>query len=56
VKTEQRYEYIEVDSINKVELHEQESAGFEIYGVSRELRQNHPSFVKLKRSVGKEKK
>jgi hypothetical protein len=50
------YDYIEIDTTDKAELRKQESSGFEIYGVSRDLRQDHPSFVKLRRAVGKEGK
>jgi hypothetical protein len=50
------YEYAEVDVTNKFELREKESAGWEIYGVSRDLRQDHTSYAKLRRLVrsGKE--
>jgi hypothetical protein len=51
-----QYEYVEVDSANKNELRQREAAGFEIYGVSRDLRSDHTSYVKLRRAVGKEKK
>ena len=50
------YEYAEVDATSKFELREKESAGWEIYGVSRDLRQDHQSFLKLRRTVEKGKK
>jgi|HubBroStandDraft_2_1064218.scaffolds.fasta_scaffold38621_5 hypothetical protein len=50
------YDFVEVDASDKSELRKQESLGFEIYGVSRDLRQDHPSFVKLRRPCGKEGK
>ena len=50
------YEFVEVDSTAKFELCEKESAGWEIYGVSRDLREGHTSHVKLRRPVGKEGK
>lgn len=51
------YDYIEIDSTDKAELRKQESSGFEIYGVSRDLREGHVSLLKLRRPVrsGKEK-
>jgi hypothetical protein len=49
------YDYIEIDSTDKFELRKQESAGFEIYGVRRDLRQDHETFIKLRRPFGKEK-
>jgi hypothetical protein len=50
------YEYIEIDSTAKFELREKESAGFEIYGVSRDLREGHVSYLKMRRPLGKEGK
>ena len=47
------YEHAEVDSTAKFELRQRESEGFEIYGVSRDLREGHVSFVKLRRPIKK---
>lgn len=54
MKTE-RFEYVEVDSTNKIELRRREAEGFLIYGVSRDLRQDHPSYVKLRKPLGDKK-
>ena len=50
------YDYIEVDASDKSELRKQESSGFEIYGVSRDLREGRVSFVKLRRQIKREAK
>jgi len=50
-----QYDFVEVDASDKSELRKQESSGFEIYGVSRDLREGHPSFVKLRRPLKKGK-
>jgi hypothetical protein len=55
MKTE-RFEYVEVDVTSKFELRDKENEGWAIYGVSRDLRQDHPSFLKLRRAVEKGKK
>jgi hypothetical protein len=47
------YEYIEVDASDKSELRKQESSGFEIYGVSRDLREGHLSHLKMRRPIKK---
>ena len=54
MKTE-RFEYVEIDATDKNELRQREAAGFEIYGVSRDLRSDHTSYVKLRRAVEKGK-
>jgi hypothetical protein len=55
VNTE-RFEYIEVDSTDKNELRHREAEGFLIYGVSRDLRSDHTSYIKLRKPLGKEGK
>jgi hypothetical protein len=52
VKTEPIYDFIEVDASNKFELQQAAKDGFQIYGVSRDLRSDHTSYVKLRRAVG----
>jgi hypothetical protein len=47
------YDYIEVDASDKSELRKQESSGFEIYGVSRDLREGHVSYLKMRRPITK---
>ena len=54
MKTE-RFEYVEIDSTNKAELCQREAEGFQIYGVSRDLRQDHQSFLKLRKPLGDKK-
>ena len=46
-----QYDFVEVDASDKSELRKQESSGFKIFGVSRDLRDGRPSFVKLRREV-----
>jgi len=55
-KIEPIYDFIEVDATSKFELREKESAGWEIYGASRDLRSDHKSYVKMRRAVEKETK
>jgi hypothetical protein len=51
-----QYDFVEVDTSDKSELRKQESSGFEIYGVSRDLREGHVSYLKMRRPLGKEGK
>ena len=56
-KIEPIYDFIEVDASNKFDLQQAAKEGFEIYGISRDLRADHTSYVKMRRPVrsGKEK-
>lgn len=43
------YDFVEVDASDKEELRKAEAAGFFINGVRRDLRADHPTFIKLRR-------
>jgi hypothetical protein len=51
----ERYEFVEIDTSDKAALQQAAKDGYRQYGVSRDLRSDHTSYVKLRRAVGKEK-
>jgi hypothetical protein len=50
------YDTIEILSTDRGALCQAAKDGYTQYGVSRDLRQDHPSFLKLRRAVEKGKK
>ena len=43
------YDFVEVDASDKEELRQHERSGFQIYGVRRDMRADHPTIIKLRR-------